>query len=113
MGREVAHLGANLPAMQNMTQHLSFLLTVSPIIVTFVGQVSCMMGAAVVLPCQAVGILPITYTWTLGKAGTQSPISHTEDRHTDGEPMSDWGHFMFFRRLSFKVVFSSRYEKDH
>ncbi|XP_074495166.1 uncharacterized protein LOC141769707 isoform X3 [Sebastes fasciatus] len=58
-------------------------VAVSPIIVTFVGQVSCRIGASAVLPCRAVGILPITYTWTRGRAERQSPISPTEDRHID------------------------------
>ncbi|XP_059192662.1 hemicentin-2 [Centropristis striata] len=58
-------------------------VAVSPIIVTFVGQVSCRIGASLVLPCRAVGILPITYSWTRGRAERQSPISPTEDRHID------------------------------
>ncbi|KAI3372616.1 hypothetical protein L3Q82_023080 [Scortum barcoo] len=56
-------------------------VAVSPIIVTFVGQVSCTIGASVVLPCRAVGILPITYTWSRGRAQTLSPISPTRERH--------------------------------
>lgn len=63
----------------------SFFLPVSPIIVTFTSQVSCMVGASVDLPCRAVGILPINYTWNRGKAQTQSPIRPTGDRHIDGE----------------------------
>ncbi|XP_078107418.1 protein sax-3 isoform X3 [Sander vitreus] len=58
-------------------------VAVSPIIVTFVGQVSCRIGASTVLPCRAVGIQPITYTWTRDRAETQSPISPTEHRHID------------------------------
>ncbi|KAA8592567.1 hypothetical protein FQN60_018022 [Etheostoma spectabile] len=58
-------------------------VAVSPIIVTILGQVSCRIGASVVLPCRAVGIQPITYTWTRGRAETQSPISPTEHRHID------------------------------
>ncbi|XP_044053215.1 titin [Siniperca chuatsi] len=58
-------------------------VAVSPIIVAFGGQENCRIGASVVLPCRAVGILPITYTWTRGRAETQSPISPTEDRHID------------------------------
>ncbi|XP_019127342.2 uncharacterized protein LOC109141459 [Larimichthys crocea] len=56
-------------------------VAVSPIIVTFVTQVSCRIGASAVLPCKAVGILPIRYTWTRGRAEAQSPISSSEDRH--------------------------------
>ncbi|TNN60187.1 Hemicentin-1 [Liparis tanakae] len=59
-------------------------VAVSPIIVTFVGQVSCRIGAPAVLPCRAVGILPITYTWTRVRAERPSRISLTEDRHIDG-----------------------------
>ncbi|XP_078026694.1 uncharacterized protein LOC117252596 [Epinephelus lanceolatus] len=58
-------------------------VAVSPIIVTFIGQVSCRIGASVVLPCRAVGILPITYTWTRGRAKTKTPISPSEDRYID------------------------------
>ncbi|XP_071339664.1 protein sax-3 [Trachinotus anak] len=58
-------------------------VAVSPIIVTFVGQMSCRTGASAVLPCKAVGILPITYTWTRGRGETQSPVSLPEGRHTD------------------------------
>eukprot|EP00064_Thunnus_orientalis_P017078 superscaffoldBa00003532_g17155 len=58
-------------------------VAVSPIIVTSAGQVSCRIGASAVLPCGAIGILPITYTWTRGRAGTNSLISPTEDRHID------------------------------
>jgi len=61
------------------------LCPVSPIIITYVGYVSCKIGASVVLPCGAVGIQPIRYSWTKGRAETQSPISHTEDKHVDGE----------------------------
>lgn len=68
-----------------MTQFYSFLLPVSPIIVTIVAQVSCRIGASAVLPCKAVGILPIRYTWTRGRAEAQSPISSSEDRHINGE----------------------------
>ncbi|KAK5870828.1 hypothetical protein PBY51_003741 [Eleginops maclovinus] len=56
-------------------------VAVSPIILTFVDRVSCRIGGAVDLPCMAVGIQPITYSWTRGKAETYSPISPTEDRH--------------------------------
>nr|XP_043881548.1 peroxidasin homolog isoform X2 [Solea senegalensis]XP_043881549.1 peroxidasin homolog isoform X2 [Solea senegalensis] len=56
-------------------------VTVSPIIVTFMGQVSCRIGTSVVLPCTAVGILPITYTWSRDKAETQSPVG--VNRHVD------------------------------
>nr|XP_020453890.1 uncharacterized protein LOC109959113 isoform X2 [Monopterus albus] len=58
-------------------------VAVSPIIVTFVGQVNCRIGASVVLPCRAVGIQPITHTWTRGKAGIHSLISPTADTHID------------------------------
>ncbi|XP_041642845.1 uncharacterized protein LOC121509488 [Cheilinus undulatus] len=58
-------------------------VAVSPIIVTFVAQVSCRIGASVVLPCRAVGIQPITYTWTRGGADTHLPISPTIERHID------------------------------
>ncbi|XP_030271966.1 hemicentin-2 isoform X1 [Sparus aurata] len=58
-------------------------VAVSPIIVTSAGQVSCRIGASAVLPCKAVGILPITYNWTKGRAETQSPISFNEGKHID------------------------------
>ncbi|XP_056233073.1 uncharacterized protein LOC130170016 [Seriola aureovittata] len=58
-------------------------VAVSPIILTFVGQVSCRIGASAVLPCKAVGILPITYTWSRDRGETQSPVSLTADRHVD------------------------------
>ncbi|XP_047447565.1 uncharacterized protein LOC125012016 [Mugil cephalus] len=58
-------------------------VAVSPVIVTFSGHVTCRPGGSVVLPCRAVGIEPITYTWT--RAGAETPISPTPHRHTDGE----------------------------
>ncbi|XP_026176509.1 roundabout homolog 1 isoform X3 [Mastacembelus armatus] len=56
-------------------------VAVSPIIVNFIGQVSCRIGASVVLPCKAVGILPITYIWTRSSAERHFSISTTEDTH--------------------------------
>lgn len=99
--------------MQNMTKFSSFLVSVSPIIVTVVGQVSCRIGASTVLPCRAVGLQPITYTWTRGRAETQSPISPTEHRHIDGESKVWLELFIFIRfftRFSLEVVFSSKHE---
>ncbi|KAF7205614.1 uncharacterized protein [Nothobranchius furzeri] len=58
-------------------------VAVSPIIVTYVSQVSCRTGASVVLPCGAVGILPITYSWTRGRGETKSPVGHPGDKHAD------------------------------
>ncbi|XP_028269789.1 protein sax-3-like [Parambassis ranga] len=59
-------------------------VAVSPIIVTFKGQVSCSIGASVVLPCRAVGIQPVLYTWTRGGTRTQFPImTPTEHRYID------------------------------
>ncbi|KAI4820595.1 hypothetical protein KUCAC02_028568 [Chaenocephalus aceratus] len=58
-------------------------VAVSPIIVTFVDRVSCRIGGAVDLPCMAVGLQPIKYSWTQGRAETYSAISPTEDRHID------------------------------
>lgn len=63
----------------------SFILPVSPIILTFIGQLRCKIGSSVILPCKAVGIEPITYTWTRGRADSHSAISPTVDTHTDGE----------------------------
>ncbi|KAM4745903.1 protein sax-3 [Anableps anableps] len=56
-------------------------VAVSPIIVTSISRVSSNVGASVVLPCRAVGIQPITYSWTA--AETHSPIGHTETTHVD------------------------------
>uniref|UniRef100_A0A3B5PZL6 Ig-like domain-containing protein n=1 Tax=Xiphophorus maculatus TaxID=8083 RepID=A0A3B5PZL6_XIPMA len=58
-------------------------VAVSPIIVTFASRVSSTAGSSVVLPCRAVGVQPITYSWT--RAETRSPISRTETKHVDGE----------------------------
>ncbi|KAK2837951.1 hypothetical protein Q5P01_015163 [Channa striata] len=58
-------------------------VAVSPIIVTFVSLMSCRIGASVVLPCRAVGIQPITYTWTRSRDEKQLLISPTEDSHID------------------------------
>lgn len=68
-------------------QFFSSLLPVSPIIVTSAGEVISRIGDSAVLPCRAVGILPITYTWTRGRAETNSLISPTEDRHISGESL--------------------------
>lgn len=59
-----------------------YILSVSPIIVTFLNWVSSLIGALVILPCQAVGIEPITYIWTRGSA--EGSISPTGDRHIAG-----------------------------
>ncbi|KAM8885744.1 uncharacterized protein AB9W97_013209 isoform 2-T2 [Spinachia spinachia] len=56
-------------------------VAVSPIIVSLVGQVSCRIGASAVLPCRAVGILPIAYRWSRGGAESESPI--TQGRRVD------------------------------
>ncbi|XP_042150824.1 uncharacterized protein LOC112263112 isoform X2 [Oncorhynchus tshawytscha] len=57
--------------------------SVSPIIVSFVGAVSSSEGSSVVLPCRAVGDLPIRYTWTRGHS--QTSITPTLKRHVDDE----------------------------
>lgn len=69
-------------ATMHHDSHNPLIPSVSPIIVTFLSRVSTLIGDLVVLPCRAVGIEPITYTWTRGKE--EDPISPTEDRHTDG-----------------------------
>ncbi|XP_055742412.1 peroxidasin homolog [Salvelinus fontinalis] len=58
-------------------------VAVSPIIVSFVGAVSSSEGSSVVLPCRAVGELPIRYTWTRGHS--QTSITTTPERHVDDE----------------------------
>ncbi|XP_064883067.1 peroxidasin-like [Oncorhynchus nerka] len=58
-------------------------VAVSPIIVSFVGAVSSSEGSSVVLPCRAVGDLPIRYTWTRGHS--QTSITPTLKRHVDDE----------------------------
>lgn len=58
------------------------ILSVSPIIVTFLNRVSSLIGALVILPCQAVGIEPITYIWT--KDTAEGPISPARDGHIAG-----------------------------
>ncbi|XP_074525766.1 peroxidasin homolog [Halichoeres trimaculatus] len=60
-------------------------VAVSPIIVTTVTQVSCRVGDPVVLPCRAVGILPMTYSWSRGRVDAQSVVVNTEDRRIDEE----------------------------
>lgn len=58
---------------------------VSPIIVNFTGLVSSTIGTSVDLPCHAVGILPINYTWSRGKAQAQSAVGPPGDRSIGGE----------------------------
>ncbi|XP_064793705.1 proteoglycan 4-like isoform X2 [Oncorhynchus masou masou] len=58
-------------------------VAVSPIILSFVGDVSSSEGSSVVLPCRAVGDLPIRYTWTRGHS--QTSITPTLKRHVDDE----------------------------
>ncbi|CAL8334349.1 unnamed protein product [Arctogadus glacialis] len=59
-------------------------VTVMPVIVGFSGQVSSRLGAPVELPCRAVGVLPITYTWT--RDNTTGPhTSTTTTTITDGD----------------------------
>lgn len=71
----------------------------SPIIVTFSGHVSSRIGASVDLPCHAVGILPINYTWSRGKAKARFPIGPPGDRYIGGELkqqvhcVARWNHF--------------------
>ncbi|XP_024130418.1 flocculation protein FLO11 [Oryzias melastigma] len=61
-------------------------VAVSPVIVTHSDQVVCRAGARAILPCKAVGVLPITYRWTKVRAGVQISISFTEDRYvSDGD----------------------------
>ncbi|XP_028312721.1 uncharacterized protein LOC114469411 [Gouania willdenowi] len=54
-------------------------VTVSPVIVTFMDQLSCVIGISVSLPCRAVGVHPITYTWSRGGAQIKSSINTSED----------------------------------
>ncbi|XP_061788679.1 uncharacterized protein [Nerophis lumbriciformis] len=56
---------------------------VSPIIVTYAGQVTCKVGASAVLPCVAVGVPPIWYNWTRDAAETKQPIGTSERKHID------------------------------
>ena len=62
-----------------------------PVIVGFSGQVSSRLGAPVELPCRAVGVLPITYTWTRDNT-TDPHTSTTTTTITDGEegPNTNW-----------------------
>ncbi|XP_015251044.1 PREDICTED: uncharacterized protein LOC107098097 isoform X1 [Cyprinodon variegatus] len=56
-------------------------VAVSPIIVTHISRMSSNIGESVILPCRAVGILPITYSWT--RTESQSPVGHSETIHVD------------------------------
>ncbi|XP_034025483.1 hemicentin-2-like [Thalassophryne amazonica] len=58
-------------------------VAVSPIIVTSAGQLSSRIAASAVMPCTAVGVQPITYTWSRGTAETRSPIAATGRTHVD------------------------------
>lgn len=58
---------------------------VSPIIVNFTGVVSSTVGMSVDLPCHAVGILPINYTWSRGKVQARSSTGLPGDRYIGGE----------------------------
>ncbi|XP_030000392.1 flocculation protein FLO11 isoform X2 [Sphaeramia orbicularis] len=58
-------------------------VAVSPVIVSFAGEVSCSIGATAVLPCKAVGIQPIVYSWSKGRADRNIPIIPTEETYID------------------------------
>ncbi|XP_061880475.1 hemicentin-1 isoform X1 [Entelurus aequoreus] len=58
-------------------------VAVSPIIVTYAGQVTCKVGASAVLPCVAIGVPPIWYNWTRGAAEIKQPIGTSERKHID------------------------------
>ncbi|KAJ7993998.1 hypothetical protein DPEC_G00261390 [Dallia pectoralis] len=58
-------------------------VAVSPIIMSFTGAVRTSEGSSVVLPCRAVGEVPIWYTWTSGHS--QASIIRTLKRHVDDD----------------------------
>nr|XP_057927834.1 uncharacterized protein LOC131128735 isoform X2 [Doryrhamphus excisus] len=60
-------------------------VAVSPIIVTFEGQVTCKLGTSAILPCAAVGVPPIWYNWTRGEAETKPPIATADRKHIDSD----------------------------
>ncbi|KAK6312963.1 hypothetical protein J4Q44_G00163100 [Coregonus suidteri] len=71
-------------------------VAVSPIIVSFVGAVSSSEGSSVVLPCRAVGDLPIRYTWTRGHSITPTLERHVDDEgalHISSVQVSDAGDY--------------------
>nr|XP_046203645.1 uncharacterized protein LOC124034458 isoform X2 [Oncorhynchus gorbuscha] len=71
-------------------------VAVSPIIVSFLGAVSSSEGSYVVLPCRAVGDLPIRYTWTRGHSITPTLERHVDDEgalHISSVQVSDAGDY--------------------
>uniref|UniRef100_A0AAY5KAI5 Ig-like domain-containing protein n=3 Tax=Esox lucius TaxID=8010 RepID=A0AAY5KAI5_ESOLU len=58
-------------------------VAVSPIIVFFTGAVRSSEGSSVVMPCRAVGEVPIRYIWTRGHS--QASIIRTPKRHVDDD----------------------------
>ncbi|XP_071259774.1 uncharacterized protein [Salvelinus alpinus] len=71
-------------------------VAVSPIIVSFLGAVSSSEGSSVVLPCRAVGDLPIRYTWTRGHSITPTLERHVDDEgalHISSVQVSDAGDY--------------------
>ncbi|CAL9708144.1 unnamed protein product [Knipowitschia caucasica] len=60
-------------------------VAVSPIIVDFASQVRCRIGSVAILPCKAVGIVPITYTWSKKQGNQHIAIASNNNIYTDGE----------------------------
>ncbi|KAJ0019888.1 hypothetical protein NQD34_007457 [Periophthalmus magnuspinnatus] len=60
-------------------------VAVSPIIITFAAQVQCKLGAVASLPCKAVGIVPITYTWSKKRGNQHIAMAPNDQTYIDGE----------------------------
>ncbi|XP_077570985.1 uncharacterized protein LOC144195314 isoform X2 [Stigmatopora nigra] len=57
-------------------------VTVSPVIVSELVKVTRELGESAVLPCVAVGVLPIHYTWTRDR-DARNPVVNFEGKHVD------------------------------
>ncbi|XP_072520598.1 protein sidekick-2 isoform X2 [Salminus brasiliensis] len=56
-------------------------LAAKPVIVSFMGSVNMSEGATIILPCRAVGNLPLKYTWS--KSALHTPLTLSSRIHTD------------------------------
>ncbi|XP_072289994.1 peroxidasin homolog [Eucyclogobius newberryi] len=81
-GVYVCHASNSMGTTQN---NAVLKVAVSPIIVNFATRVQCRIGAEAILPCKALGIVPIIYTWSKKQGTKHVAIAPSDEMYIDGE----------------------------
>ncbi|KAK7934331.1 hypothetical protein WMY93_005227 [Mugilogobius chulae] len=72
-------------SMGNAQSNAVLKVAVSPLIVNFATRVQSRIGGVAILPCKAVGIVPITYTWSRKQGNSYIPIAPNDEIYYDGD----------------------------